>query len=146
MSRDFCNKCGECCRRIAVDFENRLIFFDGIQPLTQEFEQLLTPVDKTNNITFCSCNYLKGKLCTNKNKPKECINYPSSPFAYLPEGCGFYGETFSKLEKVKQQVRKLKEEILHYETMMVQDKSVQKIIDHHKAIINKYKLYGSDDW
>ena len=146
MNKDFCHKCGECCKNIPVDFDNRLICFDGIQPLTSEFEQMLIPVNKTKNITFCSCKYIENGLCTNLNKPKICIDYPSSPFAYLPDGCGFYGEIFIKQENIKQKIRKLKEEIIHYEALVSKDKSVQKIIDHHQAIIDKYKPYGADNW
>ena len=146
MSENFCNKCGACCRRIPVDFENKMLFFEGIQELTSEFEQMLIPDTKTNNITFCSCKYLKEGLCTNPNKPAECKNYPSSPFAYIPEGCGYYGLIFSKLEAQKQHIRKLKEEIIHYQTLLNSDKTVQRIIDHHQAIISKYKIYGSENW
>lgn len=146
MDRDFCNKCGECCKHIPVDFEKRLLFFDGIQNLTSEFEQMLIPISKTNNITFCSCKYLKENLCTNLNKPIECINYPSSPFAYIPDNCGFYGDIFFKLEKTKQHIRRLKEEIIHYQNILSTDKSLQKIINHHQAIIDKYKPYGSENW
>ncbi len=75
-----------------------------------------------------------------------CTNYPSSPFAYIKEGCGFYGEIFSKLEHIKQKIRKLKEEIISYESLPVIDKDTQKLIAHHQAIINKYKQYGSELW
>ncbi len=146
MDKNFCNKCGECCKHIPVDFEKRLLFFDGIQELKSDFEQMLIPNSKTNNITFCSCKFLKNNICTNANKPGECEQYPSSPFAYIPEECGYYGLIFSKLEAVKQHIRKLKEEIIHYQTMLESDKTVQRIIDRHQTSIDKYKLYGSENW
>ncbi len=146
MSGNFCNKCGDCCRRIPVDFEKRIIFFDGVQILTNEFEQMLYPVSKTKNITFCSCKYLENNLCVNSNKPKECANYPSSPFAYIPENCGFYGEIFSKSERFKQYIRKLKEEIIYCESLHSSDRNVQMTVEHNKSVIDKYKIYGSEDW
>ena len=146
MNENFCIKCGKCCNNIPVDLSSRMLFFDGIHTLTADFEQMLIPKSKTNNITFCSCKYLKNKLCTNPNKPEECQNYPSSPFAYLPEDCGYYGLIFSKLETVKQHIRKLKEEIINYQTLLKSDKTVQRIIDHHQAIIDKYRIYGSENW
>lgn len=145
MKQDFCNKCGACCKNIPIDFSQRAIFRDGVQELTPEFEKMLVPTSKTNNITFCSCKYLVNNLCTNPKKPEECKNYPSSPFAFLPEDCGFRGEIFIKLENIKQKIRKLKEEIIYYESLE-DSKEFQKIIDHHRNTINKYKQYGSQDW
>ena len=146
MNKDFCVQCGECCKNIPVDFDTGQMYFDGIQPLTAEFKKMLVPVNKTKNITFCSCKYLVENLCTNPNKPEECVEYPSSPFAFLPLGCGYYGEIFIKSEKIKQKIRKLKEEIIHYELMSSKDKNIQKIINHHQTMIEKYKTYGSDNW
>ena len=146
MEENYCNKCGACCQNIAVDFLNMVMFRDGIQPLTQEFVNMLEKVEIRENITLCRCKYLKNNLCTNENKPQECVDYPKSPFAFLPENCGYEGEIFTKHEQIKQKIRKLKEEIVHYEAMLAQDKSVQKIIDRHKAFINKYKMYGSETW
>ena len=59
---------------------------------------------------------------------------------------GFEGDIFIKLEKLKQKVRKLKEEIIYYNTILPEDKSVQRIIDRHQSFIDKYKMYGSEDW
>ena len=80
MNENFCIKCGKCCNNIPVDLSSRMLFFDGIQTLTADFEQMLIPKSKTNNITFCSCKYLDNNICTNPNKPEECRIYPSSPF------------------------------------------------------------------
>ena len=88
MENNYCFKCEACCNKIAVDFSKRIIYRDGIQTLTKEFEAMLIPVEKREDITFCSCKFLKNKLCINPDKPQECTNYPSSPFAFLPEGCG----------------------------------------------------------
>lgn len=146
MEKDYCKKCGKCCKNIAVDFEKMVMFRDGIQPLSNAFADILVKKEKRGNVTICSCKFLENNLCTSLNKPVECISYPSSPFAFLPEDCGYEGDIFLKLEHIKQKIRKLKEEILHYETLLTEDKSVQKIIDRHNAFIAKYKAYGSDDW
>lgn len=82
MENNYCFKCGACCNKIAVDFSKRIIYRDGIQTLTKEFEAMLIPVEKREDITFCSCKFLKNKLCINPDKPQECTNYPSSPFAF----------------------------------------------------------------
>ena len=152
MECDYCTRCGECCKHIAVDFDSKILFFDGIQTLTDEFVQMLIPDKKKENITYCKCKYLKKNLCTNSHKPEICQNYPSSPFAYIPENCGYSGQVFMKLEKEKQKIRKLKEEIIHYEALIKTAynnsdiKQYEKIINSHKAKINYYGVYGSNDW
>lgn len=146
MEKDYCKKCGACCRNIAVDFGKMVMFRDGIQPLSNDFANMLEKRENRGDITICSCKFLKNNLCANPNKPKECVAYPSSPFAFLSDDCGYEGDIFLKHEHIKQKIRKLKEEILHYEALLTEDKSVQKIIDRHNAFIEKYKMYGSYDW
>ena len=146
MEKDYCNKCGKCCKNIAVDFEKKILFRDGVQTLTKEFADMMIKDENKGSTTLCSCRYLQDTLCTNPNKLVECQNFPSSPFAFLPENCGFEGDIFIKLEKLKQKVRKLKEEIIYYNTILPEDKSVQRIIDRHQSFIDKYKMYGSEDW
>lgn len=150
MEKDLCNKCRECCRKIAVDFDRKIVYKDGVEALTEDFASMLEAVEKRENITFCKCKYLENNVCSNPNKPEECIKYPSSPFAFIPEECGYYGEIFLKNENIKQKIRKLKEEIIHYEAEIITNKSEQnqlrKIIEKHQAFIDKYKIYGSENW
>ena len=146
MEKDYCNKCGACCKNIVVDFERKILFRDGVQTLTDEFAKMLIKGENKDSTTICSCSFLKNNLCSNPNKPKECTDFPSSPFAFLPENCGYEGDVFIKLEKEKQKIRKLKEEIIYYNSILSVDKSVQRIIDRHQAYIDKYKMYGSNDW
>lgn len=146
MENDYCNKCGECCRKIAVDFKHNIIYRDGIQTLSADFASMLKTVETKDNVTICECKYLKDNLCTNQNKPEECKNYPSSPFAFLQEDCGYYGAIFSIKESFMQKLRKMEEEIIHYEALIncsSKDEANQyrKIIEKHKAYINKYKMY-----
>ena len=70
----------------------------------------------------------------------------ASPFAFLPEGCGYYGLIFAKRENFMQKIRKMEEEIIHYETLMNscskdEAKQYAKIIDKHKSFINKYSHF-----
>ena len=146
MEKDYCNKCGACCKNIVVDFERKILFRDGVQTLTDEFAKMLIKGENKDSTTICSCSFLKNNLCSNPNKPKECTDFPSSTFAFLPENCGYEGDVFIKLEKEKQKIRKLKEEIIYYNSILSVDKSVQRIIDRHQAYIDKYKMYGSNDW
>ena len=148
MERYFCNKCGKCCKNTGADSEKGILYWDGIQPLTDDFASMLIHVN--DNIYLCK--HLQGNICNNSLKPDICKNYPSSPFAELPESCGYSGEIFIKREKIKQRIRKLKEEILHYEILIqtISDKREQnqykKIIDSHQKYIDRYKEHGSNDW
>ena len=147
MNNNYCNKCGKCCKEILVDFSQRIIYRDGVQHLSKEFEEIIIPYDKKENVSICYCKFLdKNNNCTHPKKPEECSKYPSSAFAFIPEECGYYGEIFSKLEHEKQKIRKLKEEIIEYESKLQEDKSLIKIINRHKAYIEKYKIYGSYNW
>lgn len=150
MEKNFCNICGKCCQKIIVDFEQKLLFRNGIEILTDEFAKFLIPTEQRENITYCRCKFLKNNLCVNTKKPESCIQYPSSPFAYIPEECGYSGDIFLKNEQIKQKIRRLKEEILSYKAQILIDKSeekqLQKIIARHQAFIDKYKIYGSYNW
>jgi hypothetical protein len=152
MSEITCNQCGECCKRILVDFDQKILFRDGIEPLDENFSKMLIPIEKKENITFCYCKFLQENLCTNTCKPDICQKFPSSPFAFLPENCAYYGEIFLKNESIKQKIRKMKEEILHYEALISkttsksETKQYQKIINSHKIFISRFKPYGSDNW
>lgn len=152
MEKDYCQKCGECCRLIKVDFGKKVLYRDGVQNLSDEFSSMLEPIDTKGDITNCYCKFIKGNLCTNPKKPQECIDYPSSAFAILPENCGYRGVIFLKLENIKRQVRKLKEEIIHYEALIsstnnkFEQNQLIKIIKSHNDKINKYSIYGSKDW
>lgn len=150
MDKSLCNKCGKCCKNIAVDTAKKILYRNGIEPLTQELEDMLIPYDKKDSITLCKCKFLENNLCTNPSKPIQCIHFPSSPFAFIPDKCGYYGEIFFKKEKIKQKIRKLKEEILLYETQIASNssnkKELQHLIDRHKSSVNKYNIYGAADW
>ncbi len=146
MEKNYCTKCGECCKKIAVDFSKNIVYRDGIQTLSDNFKKILIKGEQKDNITFCSCKYLENNLCINPDKPEECNNYPSSPFAFLPENCGYYGVNFLEREKFMQKLRKLEEEIIHYEALINcsskdDAKQYTKIIEKHKNYINKYKMY-----
>lgn len=164
---DFCKKCGRCCRYIPADLGKKVLYRDGIKPLDDEFALLLNPADISNidrdyqanvlkcfpNAKFYTCSYLStDNLCTNSKKPQICMDFPSAPFAFTPDNCGYEGEIFLKNETAKQRIRRLKEEIINYETLIAvssekrEKESFAKIIKFHQKFIDKYSAYGSNDW
>ena len=150
MNNNYCNKCGECCRNITVDFTRDILFRDGIEPLQQDFKDMLIPIEKKDGVTICSCKYLNNNLCTNINKPASCLVYPSSAMAFIPNNCGYEGDIFTKKEHLKQKIRRLKEEIMDYQTQIIinpkEKNQLQRIINRHQTFIDKYKAYGSEEW
>ena len=101
MEKDYCSKCGECCKNIKADFETKTLFWDEKTVLTDEFGAMLI---KNNDANTYYCKYLKNNLCTNPNKPQICSDYPSSPFVELCESCTYNGFIFMKSEKIKQKI------------------------------------------
>ena len=101
--------------------------------------------------TFCrqcdiNCNYLtKENLCAKSNN-----NISGEPYVFIPENCEYYGTLFLKLEEIKQKVRKYKEEIIYYESMLSvgckDEKVYRKIIASLESFIKKYQDYGAFDW
>ena len=165
---NFCNNCGICCKLIPVKCANKILVRDGFQIPTEEFEKLLYPLtrEEAGNIDknyvekvleifpdarFYSCNALsKDNLCTLENKPVFCKEYPCSPLAIIPEDCGYTGEIFMKNEELKRKIRKIKEEILDYEALILTDsknsESYKKIIENLERFIEKYSDFGANNW
>lgn len=159
---NFCNKCGLCCKLIPVHNDN--IIRDGFQPVEDFFmpidiqtalninENYVHNVQKIfPNAEFLTCKYLSDKnLCTHPQAPESCKNFPNSALALIHDNCGYYGEIFIKNEALKQKIRKLKEEIIHYEAQIItspkESNNYQKIINSHKNHIKKYEQFGASDW
>ena len=101
--------------------------------------------------TFCkqcdiNCNYItEDNLCSKS----EHNNISGEPHIFIPEDCEHYGTLFLKLEEIKQKVRKYKEEIIYYESMIAsgckEEKVYRKIIDSLNKFIEKYIPFGAQD-
>lgn len=157
-----CNKCGLCCKIIPACQENSLR--DGIKPLEDFFQPLNTDAALSINesfvrkiqeifpqVEFYTCKYLSTKnQCINPNPPENCKTFPNSPLAIVSDDCTYYGEIFIKNEELKQKIRKIKEEIVHYEALISsnhKDKtSYQKIIKNQQSYIKRFEKYGSTNW
>ena len=163
-----CKNCFNCCKVIPIDFNRQSFLRDGLQPLDEEFLNMLIPlsIEEARNINefyvenvhekfpdaeFYKCSHLNSEdICTNEDKHEYCKNFPSHPLAILPEDCDYYGEIFMKSEELKQKVRKYKEEIIYYEAMIASgckdEKVYQKIITSLQRFIDKYIPFGSEEW
>lgn len=165
---NFCNHCGTCCKLIPANIEKQLLYRDGIQTLDEDFISLLEPltleeacninesyVNKVHSL-FSEANFYKCKnlsqdnLCISLDKHDFCKTFPCDALALIPDECGYYGEIFIKHEELKQKVRKYKEEIIYYESMIAsgckEEKVYLKIIDSLNKFIEKYIPFGANDW
>ena len=121
-------------------------------------ENILTNLKKAgkdaSEATFYKCKYIKdNNLCgIYENRPELCERFPSSQWAVVPPGCGYEGYLFQCKEKIKQNVRKLKEDLLDYEAELktVQDSErkskLELAAEKTKNIIAHYSKYGSGNW
>ena len=159
---NFCEYCGLCCKIIPE--KDGVIIKDGVcsdtscfVPITRKEalsvnEKFVFDLEKVfGKVKFFKCKYITDdNVCRNFRIPDECKNFPSTEFAIVPEECCYIGEVFLKREELKAKVRKYKEEIIHYEALMISDKknksSYEKTIKNLNKFIDKYALYGSADW
>ena len=159
---NFCEYCGLCCKIIPE--KDGMIIKDGVctdtsrfVPLTREdalsvSKKFVLDLEKIfGKIKFYRCKYITDdNVCRNPKIPDECKNFPSTELAIVPEECCYIGEVFLKREDLKSKVRKYKEEIIHYESLInsgdKNKESYRKIIKNLQKFIDKYALYGSKDW
>jgi len=166
-----CKKCGKCCRIVAIDksyselkyeaengktesieFLDTFIPYPSIDDVLKIDRETVENIEDWNLKTFYKCKYLRDdNLCSiYEDRFDSCKNYPKSPFLELPEGCGFEGWAFQEGEKIKQTIRKLKEELLNYETEYKTTKNskeknrLQKLINITNSKIEKYETILPD--
>lgn len=165
---NFCNHCGTCCKLIPANIEKQLLYRDGIQHLDDDFISLLEPLNFEDAVKINECyvnkvraifpdskfytckNLSQDNLCTSLDKHEFCKTFPSEALALIPDECGYYGEIFIKSEELKQKIRKYKEEIIYYESMIAsgckEEKVYTKIIESLNKFIEKYIPFGANDW
>lgn len=168
-----CKMCGKCCRmatasvsydellKQAADGNQSAIEFLEIFEPYNSLEDALKFDDSTvknipdyENKTFYHCRYIKDdNLCSKyESRYEVCRQFPTSPWAVVPKGCGFEGWLFNEREAHKKQIRKLKEEQIFYKTKLktnITNKEKQlyeKLIKSIDARIALYHKYGSADW
>lgn len=176
-----CLMCGKCCRVVTAPIPyKKLLELDNednkgakdflsvfepypsiddarkIHPEVVEniFANLKKAGEPTDEITFYKCKYLSdNNLCgIYEKRPELCKIFPSSQWAVVPPGCGYEGYLFQCKEKIKQNVRKYKEDLLDYEAELktVQDSErkskLELAAEKTKNIIMHYSKYGSENW
>ena len=173
-----CLMCGKCCRVVTTSTPYKELlklkknhdkgateFLDIFKPYKSIEEAKLVDKDIVNNIikmntnkniefTFYRCKYLlDNNLCGKYETRQElCHHFPSSPWAVIPPGCGYKGWLFMEREKITQNVRILKEDLLELDLKIKHaktDDEIAEIKNNIKKIndyIDLYAKYGSKDW
>ncbi len=178
--KDLCKMCGRCCRcsTTAYPHSELLKLRDAGDEGACDFLELFEPyesleeakkvdraiveniVKKTadsrpeEDYTFYRCRYIgDDNKCTIYERRKVlCDHFPSSPWAVVPVGCGYEGWLFLKREEIKQQVRKMKEELIELNLLKTKTTNLETLnkisLVEEKIIknIEHYKKYGSLDW
>ena len=144
---DLCLKCGKCCKTIITGLSNEeltylantndcgaKVFFeifkryenieDVFKVNKEHAERVIKSLRKNkkikdNNVTFYYCPWQSpDNLCKiYSRRPECCRRAPLNGWALFPSGCGYEGWQFEQREKIKGQVRKIRE--LLYELEIV---------------------------
>lgn len=156
-----CKNCRLCCKIIPE--KNGVIIRDQFIKSCGDFVEISLEnaikinreyVKKIQNnlgeTKFYKCRFISDdNICMNPNS-ELCRNFPSNGISIVPDECTFSGKIFLLHEEIKQKVRKTKEEILYYETMIISDRknkrNYERIIKSLEKFTEKYKPLGSDMW
>lgn len=159
---NFCKHCGLCCKIIPV--KEGIILkqfcrdsFENLIKLTLEEAKSINSayVDEIYN-SVGECDFYKCKYISEDNNclielKDDCISlFTASATSIAPQECACIGEIFLNKEKLKQKVRRYKEEIIHYEALIATDEKAsdayKRIIINLQKFINRYSVFGSDNW
>lgn len=177
-----CKMCGKCCKSITTEYsyeeleemtrkgsESARVFIDLFKPYSsieeakkyvpEQIEQVLKELGQNENfdinkITFYYCPHLSNdnKCEIYETRPECCRRAPNNPWSCMPPGCGFEGWLFEEREKIKKEIRKLKEYLVAAEAVAedgivpgkgVSIKDLRKIVEEK---IRPYEKYGSRLW
>ncbi len=177
-----CKMCGRCCKSITTEHtyeelqemtingsEAARVFIDLFKQYSSieearkhvpdQVDQVLNELGQQegfdiNKVTFYYCPYLSedNRCGIYENRPECCKRAPNNPWSCMPPGCGFEGWQFEQREKIKKEVRKLKEYLIAAEAAaedgIVPGKDIS-IDDLRKIVAQKispWKKYGAELW
>jgi len=138
---NLCLMCGKCCRAIATDYTHEELIemskehkheahifidffkqYDCIADARKDvpdkvkiyLEQKNVPADaQGNEMTFYYCDKLNpNNSCSiHKDRPICCRTAPKDGWVLMPPGCGYTGWQVIEKERIKENIRTLKEKI-----------------------------------
>lgn len=180
---NLCLMCGKCCLAIATEYTHEKLiemankdekeakifvdFFkrydsiaDARKVVPDQVNQILRhkklPEDlQGTEIPFYYCEKITSdKKCTIHNDRPLCCRYaPLDGWALMPPKCGYTGWQFVEKERIKQNIRSLKEQIYEIETLGGPDAVVDELgitLKEFKEQVAKkiepFERYGAKGW
>lgn len=177
-----CKMCGKCCKSIATEHtyeelqemtkngsEAARVFIDLFKQypdveeagkhVPEQVDQVLEELSHQeafdiDKVTFYYCPYLSedNKCGIYETRPDCCKRAPNNPWSCMPPGCGFEGWQFEQREKIKKEVRKIKEYLVAAEAATedgivpgkdISIEQLRKLVDQK---ISPWKKYGAELW
>ena len=148
-------------KKVEEGDKSALEFIETFEPYESYEEAMKLDEATVKNIpdyqhrTFYRCRFIKdgSNLCPRYEERYEvCRQFPSSPWAVTPPGCGFEGWLFKEREAHKQYIRKLKEDAIYYKAKLQTDVSdedrdlYEKLIAKIDDMVSLYSQYESKHW
>lgn len=180
---DLCRMCGQCCQAIATDFsyeellemsqkdeKEAKVFIDffkqygSIEEVRKIAPEHVKQVLKHkhlseslsgNEVSFYYCEkMLPDKKCSiHTQRPICCRMAPKDGWSLMPPGCGYAGWQYEERERIKSNIRSMKEQIYEIETLEGSDafieesnislKDLKKFVEEKSEPFNKF---GSKGW
>ncbi len=177
-----CKMCGKCCRAIITPYsyeelvelanegQNEAKVFievfkkydsidDAKKAVPDHVQNVLNELKKDPNfdeskVSFYYCPHLnENNLCSiHDTRPDCCRRAPRNGWSLFPPDCGFKGWQFQQRERVKFNVRKLKETLLDFELLnddTILPTSNITVREAREKILEKIALwdkYGATYW
>lgn len=172
--QELCKMCGKCCKSITTNHtyeelkdmtrkgsESARVFIEIFKPyasieearkvIPEQIDQVLKELEQNegfdiNKVTFYYCPHLSpdNKCGIYECRPECCRRAPNSAWACMPPGCGFEGWQFEEREKIKHQIRKLKEYLIAAEAVNADNAEELKNLIAQK--IKPLEKYGAMYW
>lgn len=177
-----CKMCGQCCIAITTPYTNDELVqlakegqeearvfveifkkYDSVDDARkrapQHVENILRELKKNpefqeENVSFYYCPHLtEQNMCSiHPTRPDCCRRAPRNGWSLFPPGCGFKGWQFQQREKVKANIRHLKETLMDFE-LLSDDQvipSANKTVKELKETISEkiclWDKYGAPFW
>lgn len=177
-----CKMCGQCCLAITTPYthdelielanegqEEAKVFVDifkryesvdaAKKAVPEHVENILCELKKNpeydeSKVSFYYCPHLnENNLCSiHSSRPECCRRAPRNGWSLFPPGCGFKGWQFQQRERVKYNVRKLKETLMDFELLnddTILPTSNITVKDARLKILEKiavWEKYGATYW
>lgn len=180
---DLCRMCGQCCQAIATDFTHEELlemskknekeakifikFFKKYKNIEEakkvapeHVKQVLKykyiPENSLGNETsfyYCEKMLPDNRCSIHSERPVCCRMAPKDGWCVMPPGCGYAGWQYEERERIKSNIRSMREKIYEIETLEGSDAFIEEsnisLKDLKKFVEEKsepFNQFGSKGW